>query len=56
MKNPCKDIPNLDCQYKGCEKTMIGFDSRFGYRYCEDHRNIPPAKWIHKEMPNEYFN
>ena len=48
MKNPCKEIEKLDCQYEGCTKTMIGFESRFGYRYCEDHRNVPPVKWKHK--------
>jgi hypothetical protein len=48
-KNPCKDIPNLDCQYKGCTKPMIGFESRFVYRYCEDHRNVRPVDWKHKD-------
>ena len=48
-RNPCLDIPNLDCQYKGCEKSMIGFDSRYGHRYCEDHRNILPVNWEHKD-------
>ncbi len=48
-ENPCKDIKDLDCQYEGCEKTMIGFESRFGCRYCEDHREVPPSQWKHKD-------
>lgn len=55
MKNPCEELikKKYSCNYKDCEKTMIGFDSRFGYCYCEDHRNVPPAKWEHKDNGQE---
>jgi hypothetical protein len=47
-----EELKDLDCEYEGCENDWIGWEPRFGYRYCEEHKNVPPAKWKHKDGYN----